>query len=70
MSYSLLEVERGIRRIAGHYDLGALLKALERPSESAGEPSEAMAVQPPTIRAAGVLSFRLRLQERTRAKTL
>jgi putative transposase len=34
MAFSLLEVEKGFRRIAGHNDLGALQKALEPPTES------------------------------------
>lgn len=34
MAFSLLEVEKGFRRIAGHNDLGALQKALEQPTES------------------------------------
>ena len=33
MAFSLLEVEKGFRRITGHNDLRSLLKALERPTE-------------------------------------
>jgi transposase-like protein len=42
MAYSLLEVEKGFRRIAGHNDLRALLEALERSAESVSVPSETM----------------------------
>jgi len=33
LSFSLLEVEKGFRRISGHRDLGALVKALQRKPE-------------------------------------
>ncbi len=33
MAFSLLEVEKGFRRIAGHNDSGTLMNALQRPSE-------------------------------------
>jgi putative transposase len=42
MAFSLLEVEKGFRRVAGHNDLGALMKALERPSVFNAVPSETM----------------------------
>jgi transposase-like protein len=42
MAFSLLEVNKGFRRIAGHYDLGSLMKALERPSEPAEVASATM----------------------------
>ena len=39
MAFSLLEVGKGFRRIAGHNDLGTLMNALQRPSEPTEVPS-------------------------------
>jgi putative transposase len=42
MAFSLLDVEKGFRRIAGHNDLTELVKALQRPTVPALIPSETM----------------------------